>query len=161
MLPKSIEQLVISATVNMTADATLVTTSRNMQARRRPAKAQSNGNTAQKHGYTFKDHRWQDCRKIKRDQQRKQKQTAKPQHKQQNPATAQSNSHGLIAQAYTSNKLSHVNNSTYTWKFDICASMITKNLVHMVNIRPLCSFSMSCVGIMEYVEIEELCDEGC
>ena len=72
-------------------------------------------NYCKKHGNIYKGHRWQDCRKLERDQQRKQKQTAKSHdNKQQNPAAAQSDSHGLIAQAYISNELSNFNNSTYT-----------------------------------------------
>jgi len=60
-----------------------------------------------KHGYTYKGHRWQDCRKLKRDQHRRQEFTRSHDNNQQNPATAQSD-HGLIAQAYVSNTLSNV-----------------------------------------------------
>jgi len=76
-------------------------------------------NHCKKHGSTSKGHRWQDRRKLNRDQQRKQEQTAKSHdNKRQNPAAAQPGSHGLIAQPYISNELSNVNNSTYTWKLD-------------------------------------------
>jgi len=74
-----------------------------------------------KHGNTYKGHWWQECTKLKRNQYRKQD-IAKTHENQQN--AAQSDNHGLIAQAYVSSKLSNVSipNSTYTWKFDTCAS---------------------------------------
>jgi len=105
----------LSNQLNLTAGAALVTTSRNKQAR------QSNDNTAgksdeinctycNKHGNTFKGHRWQECRKLRRDQQRRKNQADNKQ--QQNPAK----SDGLIAQAYISNELTNAD-PTSSWKY--------------------------------------------
>jgi len=109
-------------------DAALVT--ENKQARRRQGKAHQSQKVqppsdecsyCKKHGNTYKGHRWQNCRKLKRDQKRGRDHTANNNNNQHNP----NQSTGLIAQALVTteqNPTSNVSSTTDTWKLDTCSS---------------------------------------
>jgi len=107
--------------LNNTDAALVVNTGKNRKRGKGKSSYPPECSYCKKHGNTYKGHRWQDCRKLKREQHRRQE-FAKSHDNKQDPVVAQSDSHGLIAQAYISNELSNVSISTYTWKFDTCAS---------------------------------------